>query len=325
MDLNKKDCAILYELDKNSRIPISKLAKKLNLSRDIISYRIKQLEKKKIIRGYHALIDPSRLGLQMHRFYFNLFAMDSETFEKLIFKLVKKKNTFWIAETDGFTDLIFALLTKDEKEVHKFYKTIKEEFGKYIKKDLVSRATSYSYLNKNYLTNSKELREEIKIGNSSKIKFDKIDLEIIDELSKDARTPLIKIAKKLKMDSSAIIYRIKQLEKKEIIKAYKLELNHLKLKRDFYTIKFILSEPTAKNINKLKVYTLLNPNVTNTTESLARFDFELDMEVEDSQQYYEFIRDLKDKFDFIAEIKFYRAIRNFKTININQLPLEIQT
>ena len=56
---NKK---ILGELVLNSRIPINRLAKKVGLSREVVTYRINQLKEKGIITGFHAVIDEEKLG-----------------------------------------------------------------------------------------------------------------------------------------------------------------------------------------------------------------------------------------------------------------------
>ena len=46
--LDQKDRQILFELDCDSRQSINNLAKKTRLSRDVVSYRIKQLEKENL-------------------------------------------------------------------------------------------------------------------------------------------------------------------------------------------------------------------------------------------------------------------------------------
>ena len=47
--LDLKDKKILWELDKDSRQPLSKIAKNVRLSKEAVYYRIKNLEKRKII------------------------------------------------------------------------------------------------------------------------------------------------------------------------------------------------------------------------------------------------------------------------------------
>ena len=51
MNLDIKDKKILYELDKNSRIPLSQLSKKVQLNEQTVHYRVKNLIKKGIIKN----------------------------------------------------------------------------------------------------------------------------------------------------------------------------------------------------------------------------------------------------------------------------------
>ena len=68
--LDVKDRKILSELDMDARQPLSTIAKKVRLSREVVSYRIKQLEKKGIIEGFYTAIDTSKLGYLYCRMLF---------------------------------------------------------------------------------------------------------------------------------------------------------------------------------------------------------------------------------------------------------------
>ena len=87
--LDKKDYKILFELDRNSRQSINDLAKRTALSRDIISYRIKQLEKGGIIQKYITIIDFTKFGLQAIRLYLKLQNITPEI-EQRIVRAVRK-------------------------------------------------------------------------------------------------------------------------------------------------------------------------------------------------------------------------------------------
>jgi len=58
------DYQLLNEIAENARIPLIQLAEKLGCSSQATNYRMKNLEKKGIIQGYHVGIDVSKLGLQ---------------------------------------------------------------------------------------------------------------------------------------------------------------------------------------------------------------------------------------------------------------------
>jgi len=56
-NLDLKDRKILYYLDINSRQSNSDIAKKVGLSKEVVNYRIKRLEKEGIIKGYYTVLD----------------------------------------------------------------------------------------------------------------------------------------------------------------------------------------------------------------------------------------------------------------------------
>ena len=312
--LDKADRKILYELDTNARIPLSKLAKKLKLSRDVVNYRINKLEKDKVIRGYNTFIDASRLGYKIFRVYFKFYSISNENFKKLVDLVSKNKKVFWVGQTDGFIDLVFGTWHKTSKEFNEFYKSIIEKFRPFIKQEYVHELIYYSYLDRPYIINQKPSQRNIlSIGSNKEEKHDDIDLEILKILCNNARTQIIEIASQLEMDSASIIYRIKQLEKKKIIIGYKSDLNFHIINRSFYSVKLYLSNFGRKN--ELLSYLKTKNFVTNFTESIGSWDVEFDVEVENDEQYHDLINEIKDRFNFISEVSFFRVPKNIKVIN----------
>jgi Lrp/AsnC family transcriptional regulator, regulator for asnA, asnC and gidA len=59
--------------------------------------------------------------------------------------------------------------------------------------------------------------------------FDAIDRTILNMLQQDARVPFMKIAKTLGVSEATIRYRVKQLEKSNVIKSYTTLLNPAKV------------------------------------------------------------------------------------------------
>ena len=64
IDIDKLDYQILNEIAVNARIPLIKIAEKLNCSSQTINYKIKNLIKKEIILAFRVGIDNSKLGLR---------------------------------------------------------------------------------------------------------------------------------------------------------------------------------------------------------------------------------------------------------------------
>src|SRR3989338_6790520 len=111
--LDVKDKKILYELDSNSRQPLSIIAKKVGLSRDIVNYRISQLISKGIINGFYAAIDISKLGYIFCRIFLRFQKIDPAKEEEIIEYCRKCPSIGWMYTVDNRWNLVFAVYVKN--------------------------------------------------------------------------------------------------------------------------------------------------------------------------------------------------------------------
>jgi Lrp/AsnC family transcriptional regulator, leucine-responsive regulatory protein len=315
--LDLKDRKIIYQLDLNARQSNAEIAKKVRLSKDAVGYRIKKLEELGIIRGYKTIIDSSRLGYLFYRVFFNLMDLQPAKLEALIDFLKKQKNVWWIAKLDGSWNFAFAIWVKSNKEFNKFYHTFGLKFRQNVKERLICPVVLYKNLSKKYLL---ETRNEVKIttvGEGEKQNFDQTDFKILKSLAENARTPLIDIAHELKLDSMTIHHRIKKLENKEIIQGYKVDLDTRKLGRDFYSVKINLRD--LSKTKEIKDYILTIPEVTATTEAIGSYDIEFDLEVENSEKYFQILEEIETKFEFIRDVIYFRVLKNYKILYLPEI------
>ena len=59
------DRRLLFALSRDGRRPAADLAKELGISRQAVTQRIHELERRGVIRGYRAEVDPAALGLSV--------------------------------------------------------------------------------------------------------------------------------------------------------------------------------------------------------------------------------------------------------------------
>ena len=65
--MDKFDQQILALLRADARVPVSRIAREVNLSRSAVSERIRQLEQRGIISGYHAQVaQPADAGIKAY-------------------------------------------------------------------------------------------------------------------------------------------------------------------------------------------------------------------------------------------------------------------
>ncbi|SUX28633.1 Lrp/AsnC family transcriptional regulator [Chromobacterium vaccinii] len=61
--MDRFDRKILAALHENARISFAELARRVNLSAPAVADRVAKLEQSGVVTGYHARIDPNRIGL----------------------------------------------------------------------------------------------------------------------------------------------------------------------------------------------------------------------------------------------------------------------
>ncbi|MEK6973793.1 MAG: winged helix-turn-helix transcriptional regulator [Nanoarchaeota archaeon] len=241
LDLDRKDKQLLYLLDINGRDTYSKLAKKLQLSKQVVKYRVERLEKEGFIKGYFTMIDTSRLGYTVFRVYLKFRNLTPTKKDNIIDYLKEHKNIWAVVSLAGKWDIALGIAVKDIYEYH----TIWEEI---LKKNLENihdyKIVIYSpiyHFAKSYLLDKQEESPIRMLGGKEKADFDETDLKILTILSKKARIPLVEISKDVKLYPEALSYRIKQLEKRGIIQGYRAMIDVSKLGYEFYKAEIRLS------------------------------------------------------------------------------------
>ncbi len=136
--LDEEDLIILKELANNSRITSVELSSKINLSLDAVRYRLKNLEKNKIINGYTIYFDNEILGQLRYKIMIQLRGNTEEkenriiTFAQIFPNVVYSVKTFgvWGLEIDievenveKFTEILREIKNKNS-DIIREYQTI---------------------------------------------------------------------------------------------------------------------------------------------------------------------------------------------------------
>jgi Lrp/AsnC family leucine-responsive transcriptional regulator len=60
--VDRVDWRILAELQDDARLSFNELSRRVNLSAPAVADRVRRLQETGVITGYHALVDPTRVG-----------------------------------------------------------------------------------------------------------------------------------------------------------------------------------------------------------------------------------------------------------------------
>ncbi len=310
--LDAKDKKILAILSVDARATYAEIGKKTRLHKDTVAYRIKKLEEEGIITGYTAFFDFSRLNTRVYKLYVKFRGLKEGERQRLLLFLKREKHVGWIAEGNGSWDTIIGFHTSSVKEFYDFKLSFEQEFHKKIQSINETTQIQAYLFPRDYLVFSS--REEVILYSSSpSAVIDSKDRAILQGLAKNSRASVIDIARTTRLSVRTVSYRIKQLEKQNIILQYRCSLNLSKIQRIF--IKAFIS---LSNIDKKKKEEILNffkeqPCVVHNVESLGEWELEPEFEVENIEEFYNIINEFRSRFaEHIEKIDSMMVSREYK-------------
>lgn len=312
--LDKIDYKILQYLDFNARVPHTQIAKQLKISKKSVEYRIKQLEKESVIQGYYSLVNIFKLGYIYGRIFMTLKDVSRQEREEIIRHLQNNKKILWLFEVHGKYDLGIVPLVKTHQEFKEVILELRNKFGSKIKKILESITTKLYTTEYSFLEEYKKSNLLI-YKDTQKEEIDTLDTQILRLLAPDARISLVELGFALNQSPKTISYRIKQLEKKDIIQSYRIITDKSKFKLDYYKILINLNSYTKDEYEKIKKYLLSYKNVIYFVEEIG-LNFDLDFEIltKSNEELYQLIEDLRYTFpNLIEEYEIVPLVRELKT------------
>lgn len=317
-----KDRRILYELDMNGRVPISTIAKKVKLSTQVVDYRIKNMEKKGVIQFYRTLIDISKLGFLTYRLYIRYDAITPEKENEIVEYLKKHPHVMWIVNTSGGYDLELLFLARNFVHFEKIVREIMKKYGKYLRNNVISVSIANFHHKRDWLIKEKSISDKQLHygGEPQREKIDDVDLKIINILSLNARMSNIEIAKQLKMAPNSIRYRIKNLERRGILQAYRPWIDINKLGNYFYKALVKLKYLDDQIEKKILSWCKTEPRVEYLVTCIGPWNIEIEVEVPDDKTFREIMTRFKNVFsDLIVE---YQTLHVYAEHKVDYFPLK---
>ncbi len=314
--LDLKDRKILYELDVDSRQSFHSIAKKVGLSKDSVIYRVNKLAKAGIIRQFHVVIDTGRLDLISFRLYLKFQNTTPEKEKEIIGFLKMQGNVTWIVSIDGEYDVGMWVLCRRIGEMRKLWKEILGRYRDFIERRWLTIFSRVSYFPRAYILGKETNDEEyVFISGNESAGADRTDIEILDILSMNARTPAVEIAKRLGITAKTVVSRIRRMEKEGIIVGYRTMFDIGKLGYQYFKIHLNVHNLSEEREKQLRGYIKRHPNIIYDNEVLGGDDFEIEVQVRSLNELRAVIEEIKSLFsDVIRNYRYMIFYREHKFV-----------
>ena len=315
-ELDTKDRKILEQLELNARQSSSQIAKKVGLSKDAVLYRIKNLEERKIILGYHSVLNLSKLGFLSYKIMLSFRDIDSNIETSIINYIKNEKSAGWVVSCDVAYNLMAIFWVRNSFTFNEFLKRFLEKFSKYIRERQIIMLTENHMQRKSYLFNKNLNLEDIYTGNEKEEELDEKDLKIIKILANNSIGKLYKIASSLKLTPEAVSHRIKVLQQKGILQAFRPTINSSLLGYQYYNVLFKLKR--FEDIKALFDFFKEQKSIIYFVGYMGGYDIGVDIEVKNISELREFLQKTRDLFK--NDIESYTSILIYQQHKLSYLP-----
>ena len=315
--LDVKDKKILYFLTQDSRMPLSKIAKSVMLSRDSVNYRIKRLQENGVILGLFPLLNYKHFGFHIFHVFIIFDEYNKKEYESILKDLNSHPNVINLIEYTDRWDFQITLLAKGIKDYDRIMTDITSKHPNIIvEKDILEVIKTYKM---SFIPYDMDIRSKIReIIPGNKLKLDEKDLEILRALSKGARQSTYEIGSIVGLNPDTVSYRIKKMVDNGVIKNFTSLNNFTYMGYHWYT--FSIQMKTFDHKHELRFIRFIkdNPNIIRAAKTLGVWDIILYIVVDNTKEFHKIIKDIKREFYGI--IKHYETWVSYEEHFYNPIP-----
>lgn len=127
VELDEKDLAIIRLLQMDARMPASTIAEKVGMPENTVRFRIKRLLERGVIRGFVAIVDPRKIGLNVSAAF--MIKLDPSLREEAIGELKNWREILNIYQFSGEYDLIAVAFARDLTDLQNLIDRVKRVNG----------------------------------------------------------------------------------------------------------------------------------------------------------------------------------------------------
>ncbi len=302
------DKKILYLLSLNARISNTSIARHLQLSREVVTYRIKKMQEMGILHGYHTLVNSQKAGLHSQTIGLKLHTPVKT--EDVISHLQGLPEVTKVTHSGGMFDILLTIMGKDLESCYSRFQDILAEHSHKIKqyhvytkleqdfvglKMLVPEPKEQQYLEKIQEKKGSAFqnafRQQKKL--SEKVVLDNLDANILTTLQHQARIPLTDLAQKCKISVFQVQNRMQRLIQQGVIQGFVpyISLAHVGLQ---FNIVFLNVKKEAET--KFKTLVEQHPYIVWRSKHLGSHNYKLSLFVRNNAHLSEILQEMCIEF-----------------------------
>ncbi len=294
--ITEKDRIILENVERDARVPLKKIARQARMSPEAVGYRLKKLEESGHILRYHAISNYFKLGLYKFKIYVRLKSPNPAIVRKICQYFYAHQKTEWVSHMGGRWDIIVGFLVTKPQEFADEIEAFMAQFSDFVLERAVTQTLYLAHQPRASIVGGENAHIVYHTTLDNPRAIDALDRKILQALANNARMGVNALSRLVKSTPRKIAYRIKQLEKDEVILAYKAHLDPKKFGRAFYKVIIYMKSMDRKKREEFIAFCGRLPNVVWPQQVLGSWDFEIDLDVPSEDGVYGVLSKIFEKF-----------------------------
>jgi DNA-binding Lrp family transcriptional regulator len=227
--LDLYDKKLLHHLNRNSRGAYSHFSKLVKLPKTTVRYRIDKLITDGYLHNCYALVNKSTFGYRYYATFLEYNLMDVDEEAKLVNYIKNHASTMMYYQVQGKYAFVFVSTHRNTGAYFKFFREFMERFGEYIVHKTVQRIARLMFTHSNLFHGDDIQSVRVRLIDTPRIKVDALDLKILELLQEDSRVRIVDIATHCGVEKTKALYRLRRLEKNDVIVKYTTRYNIAKV------------------------------------------------------------------------------------------------
>ncbi|NQV09371.1 Lrp/AsnC family transcriptional regulator [Candidatus Woesearchaeota archaeon] len=320
--LDKKDKEILFYLDLDARSPLSHIAKKTRLSKQVVKYRIERLVEKGVIEKFLLFINGTKLGYIAYKFYIQLQNIVEEKLNEIVEELKNHPLIVWVATCEGNYDLAIAPIARNNVHAFSILNELLVKYNEYIRDIIPLNYIDVSHMKKVHMTgfNRNQIGAPFWGNEPERYKLDDYEIQILSILSEEARKPITEIAKEIGCSVDIVNNRLKKLLRDGIIQGSTIIMNRSKIGYEYHKILLKIRFYSEKQEKSFLEFVKSEDNITDIIRMMGDWNYELDIEVKNIYEFHGIMLKIRNRFP--TNIQSYDSLMILEEHKLNFFPMK---
>lgn len=320
-DIDKK---IMYLLNLDARMPVTKIARAVNLSKDAVQYHINKLVKNKVISKFYLDVDHEKLGFHLYTLFLKTRSVSLEQEKEIIKALCNIKEVIFVSTCSGNWDFWIETYADSLELFNKTLTSVANAVGHELidYKTIISIKDykRYKPLPESYFSGTKLEKKHACVQKQGTMTIDKTDYKILKTLELNSRMGVVEIAKKCSITIDIARYRLKKLVSSGVIIGFDIDVAQGITGYYLQLLIIRLQNYDTKNERRFSGYLATHPSVRFASKAAGSQEVMLEILTKSMDELNSFVKEIRHTFtDIITTYEIIAVDREYKDCRVPEI------